>query len=94
MNKQGEDSIELRGQFIPNSGTTLNRSRLPFVITNEPQILHREVTEGVPAENARAEELSTKTACTLLFSDHSSRYFLYSAVMSGAQVEIFSSQVL
>lgn len=36
----------------------------------------------VPAEKARAEELSTKTACTLLLPDHSSKNFLYSAVIS------------
>jgi hypothetical protein len=41
-----------------------------------PNVEFEDGKNTIPAENARGEELSTKTACTLLFVDHSSRYFL------------------
>jgi hypothetical protein len=52
-------------------------NRSPIIKDQEnPNVEFEDGKNTIPAENARGEELSTKTACTLLFVDHSSMYFL------------------
>ena len=74
-------------QYIKGLGMWWQQLKRPhecFILQEYIQM--KQGQEGcTPAENARAEELWTRTACTLLLFAHSSRYFLYSSVISVVQ---------